>query len=206
MSGKTCPLCGAVNEVKSKFCSECGTALDKIPEEVNVKPNTDTNTIGFIPNGLKNALNMKIQEKVVDDGSSFEPETPNTTIVADFCKRTVATVGGDGYSETILYRCEDGSEQIDFYSEYENQRKYHKINKLDKPISDLVIKKAEELGFKDWKPEDCMPGMCGGVVIFKYFKDGEMIRVTSERAPGDGVSKMYEMNNFICSFIPNKDE
>ena len=107
-----CPACGS-KVLKQQFCIECGSLLNGTKpadagEDAPVSP-VNIQVSPYVSRPLQ-ALNGK---KAVSDAG--------LTMLVDVCKKTTGTVGGDGYSESVLYRNEKtGEYQVHTYSKYEN--------------------------------------------------------------------------------------
>lgn len=96
-----CSCCGETVS-KAKFCSVCGARLDEVK------------SVAEDDNKTENAEAMKVaklQCKAMSD--------EGLTLLVNTCRKAVATVGGDGYSEIVLYLDESTGEYwLHTYSKY----------------------------------------------------------------------------------------
>ena len=126
----------------------------------------------------------------------FEPGDKPLMLI-DYCRSTVATVGGDGCSEVVLWLYPDGSTQVHFYElyeDYEGEEKHTQYT-VDSSVTGAAYALIEEYDFAGWaKRQDLLPGLDGARVVLKYrTQDGTYVRVTSDAAPEDGLSQMYDV-------------
>ena len=92
---KTCPSCGADNNLDSLFCAECGTRLDQETEcvESDEDVKSETSPIMFIKNGrvvdsvtgTDEIMNIIIKDNIIEevghDISIDETDTDNVTVI-----------------------------------------------------------------------------------------------------------------------------
>lgn len=171
MSYKFCSVCGYQIIGKAKFCTECGTPLKETPtagEAVPVPPTAPP--IGYT---------IPIAEGVPTKMGKLSPVDETLTMLAEYCEKTVATVGGDGYTEWVLNRCKDGKLQIDYYRNYVG---YEEEIHYSYPAPDntwdriTAVKEQYLLG----NPSGIrLPGMCGGYSLVKIREGDSVIRLTT---------------------------
>lgn len=129
-------------------------------------------------------------------------EEDQLTLLVDYCERRMATVGGDGYSEIVLYRNEaDGSCQLHTYEKYEYMDKeihiaYTTEEETVQEIFDLI--KQENIQQYVGKSHG---GLCGGMVILKFVQKGEVTRITTDNLPMEKINSLYKIGTFIKSKI-----
>ncbi|MBO2516493.1 MAG: hypothetical protein CW338_04335 [Clostridiales bacterium] len=142
------------------------------------------------------AKTLYFQPSAVTAPAIFEPgEEP--VLLIDYCRRTVATVGGDGYDETVLWLYPDGSTQVhhyDWYEYYEGEE-HHTWYTVDNAVIADAYALIAKYDFAGWKNRtDLLPGMCGGQVILKYLTpEGDIVRVSTDSAPEEGQAQMYDV-------------
>lgn len=127
-------------------------------------------------------------------------------MLVDYYRATVATVGGDGYSETVLYRNSDGSCEVHYYSKYEGDaEEAHTAYAVDPGVLEEVFKIIRENKIASWNDKKYAAGLDGARYVLK-FRDskGEYIRVSSDNMPEDGVSVMNAVNACMSSYV-NED-
>lgn len=100
-------------------------------------------------------------------------------MLLDLCHRTVATVGGDGYTETVLYRRDSDKYEIHTYRKYEYMpEEEHCAFSTTKKVWDDVqkyLKKEKVAGFEN---KEGIP-VCGGEDIVKFPVKDRYVRLTS---------------------------
>lgn len=176
-----CPCCGAV-VLKFKFCCQCGSSLADAmaaPEEG--------------PKPVFQPLGEEVSEAEPADDSGL-------TLLVDYCRKTVATVGGDGYDEIVLYRDDKtGRHQIHTYSKYVYMAKEsHRSYEAKDGAAEAIFALIEELKLADYKDKRGF-GLCGGMYICKFLKDGEIVRITTDNLGGDGAGILASVGNLIGS-------
>ena len=188
-----------------KFCPECGSPLSKVSTDTsfqNQEVENNSPTPGFVDHIIVPPNN---QVRIEDKNENIEENKPADdsilTLVGDFCKRTMATVGGDGYDEIVLYENEaDGSFQIHTYTKYEYmQKEIHHSYKAKQGAYDALLRLVEKLHLNEYEGKTGF-GLCGGMYICKYKKDGVIHRVTTDNCGTDGPSIIIQVGNLISSF------
>ena len=192
-----CPNCG--NTVrKGSFCSECGASFSNEPKSEPIIEQK----IEFFPS---HNLNIHIPGEVISEVSSQEESQPvddtGLTFLGEFCKKTMATVGGDGYDEIVLYKNEiDDSFQIHTYLKYEYMPKEsHHSFKAKDGAYEALLKLVDKLQLDQYEGKTGI-GLCGGMYICKYNKDGVIHVVTTDNFGGEGSSIIIQVGNLISSF------
>ena len=204
-----CPCCGA--EVShGKFCPECGAPLVEVSKEPEVQspvPAPEPTIEVYSPLNLKG---VAFGEAVVEVNTPGQGETSEEsqavddsgfTLLGDFCKKTMATIGGDGYDEIVLYENEaDGSFQIHTYSKYAYmQKESHHSFKAKEGAYAALLKLVEKLQLDEYEGKTGL-GLCGGMYICKYRKEGVLHRVTTDNLGTDGPAIIIQVGNLLGSF------
>lgn len=195
---------------KGKFCSECGAIIPEdakpVPAHVASEPEQK---LGFIPapNNLQvvnaGGLGMIMTPSDPDESSDGPEPVDDTglTILGDYCKKTMATVGGDGYDEIVLYKDEkDGSLQIHTYMKYDYmQKEIHHSFKAKSGVYEALLRLADKLHLDEYEGKKGV-SLCGGMYVCKYRKDGVLHRVTTDNLGTDGTSIIIQVGNLLGSF------
>lgn len=134
----------------------------------------------------------------------FEPGDEPLMLI-DYCRSTVATVGGDGYSEVVLWLYPDGSTQVhyyDWYEDYEGEER-HMAYTVDPAVAEDAYVLIGEYGFDGWETrKDLLPGMTGARITLKYrAADGTYVGVSTDRAPEDGAEQMRNVMLCITGYV-----
>lgn len=206
-----CPCCRA-RVPFGKFCPECGSPLvavsDAGPAAEQQTVPAEKQKIGFYP---ATDLNVFFQDEagigihLSDQNEAPEEPQPaddsGLTLLGDFCKKTVATIGGDGYDEIVLYKNEeDGSFQIHTYSKYAYmQKELHRSFKAKDGAYEALLELVKKLHLDEYEGKIGV-GLCGGMYVCKYKKDGVLHRVTTDNLGVDGTSIIMQVGNLLASF------
>ena len=217
-----CPSCGSVVP-GSKFCCECGTPLtdaveasaEEIAEQEAARQNpqpaqTFPTGFAYIPQGFVSGPIASPFSSVDSPNPNYQPpdaapeqeaaDDSGLTMLVDYCSKTLATVGGDGYDEVVLYRNDQTGElQIHTYSKYVYMPKEkHRSFKAKDGAAEAVFALIEELKLADYKDRRGF-GLCGGMYVCKFLKDGEIIRITTDNLDGNpGI--LISVGNEISSY------
>ena len=210
-----CPCCGS-KVPKGSFCPECGSPLEKVDKSDNgckmTVPDQNTAPQIGLPDGVLNSFGPAIINgtKLIDLSHPEDIPEPESdalddaglTLVADFCKHTMATVGGDGYDETVLYKDEeDGSYQIHTYAKYQYMKKeaHHSYAAKD-GAEEAVLALIDELKLEEYEGKTGI-GLCGGMYVCKFQKDGIMHRVTTDNLGTDGAGIIMKVGSLIGNYV-----
>lgn len=183
-----CPCCKATVP-SGKFCSECGSALgaaahpDRTAQALPAAP-----VGGFFPSPNTSAAKAPEREARSDAG---------LILLVNTCKKTVATVGGDGYTEIVLYLdAQSGEYWLHTYSKYvympkEAHASYAASPTLAKQAMDYI----ERNDLASWKEHRGMP-LCGGDYIIRFRYGDETIRLDSGMMY-DGLRAYTELSKLL---------
>lgn len=153
-------------------------------------------------------LLLRNRKEPVPEPSSLKDPGTEQTLLVDYIRRTVATAGGDGYSETVLYLNSDGTAQVHFYSRYEPEEKeHHTAYSVDSAVIEEVYAIISDERISSWNDRKYLPGPDGAVYVLKYrTADGEYIRVSSDSMPEDGIGIIGKINTVMGSYAENGEE
>ncbi len=198
-----CPCCGAAVS-QGKFCPECGAPLSEVSQAAPAAPATEqkpAQMLGFVPvSDIKICVPGEVNQEETPQGPPPVSDS-GLTLLGDFCKKTMATIGGDGYDEIVLYKNEaDGSFQIHTYMKYAYmQKEVHHSFKARDGAYDALLRLAEKLHLDEYEGKNGF-GLCGGMYICKYSKDGTLHRVTTDNLGTDGPAIIIQVGNLLGSF------
>lgn len=109
----------------------------------------------------------------------MSPVDDTLTMLAEYCTKTVATVGGDGYTEWVLNRRADGGLQLDYYRNYMGYTdEIHHIHPAPADTWDKIVAIKEKYLLQAPSPK-LIQGMCGGYSVVKIRDGDTCIRLTS---------------------------
>jgi len=166
---KYCCECGAEMNNDSHFCPECGAPY-KENQSVDYQVQPVQTDIPSIDQNRMNRIRFNQMGKVT------EPD-PSLTMLVEYCTKTVATVGGDGYTEWVLYKREDDSLQLDYFSNYIGyENEIHSSHSVTNEIWDKINQIKEQYDLNKPTLEN-MPGMCGGVQLVKIVENDKVYRL-----------------------------
>lgn len=179
-----CSVCGA-QVIRIKFCTECGAPIS---QQSDVLP-----PVSQIPMEQINSGISKDYKPFVDS---------DLTLLGNFCKRSVATVGGDGYDEIVLYEDKtDGSYQIHTFSKYEYMpNEVHHAYKAKDGAYNAMLELVGKLQLDEYEGKSGA-GLCGGMYICKYMKDGVIHRVTTDNIGIEGPALIVQVGKLLGSYI-----
>ncbi len=135
--------------------------------------------------------------------SAEEPLVPEDEqqLLADYYEATVATVGGDHYSEMVLYRNADGSYEVDLFSKYEDEPEICKTYPADETYYDAVLSVVKENGMDKWNDTRFVPGLTGKEYVCRFCLDGEYYRFSSDNMPEDGMHAVAAFRDVLGKAI-----
>lgn len=205
-----CPCCGAAVP-NVKFCMECGSPLGgnqaPQPKPDNAKNSSIPAFTGFAMNGMNSNPNPLIiqpnpapaeQEDVEDD--------TGLTLLVDYCRKTLATVGGDGYDEIVLYKNEaTGLCSLHTYSKYVYMDKEaHHSYPAKEGVEEAAFQLIKDLKLEEYKGKSGI-GLCGGEYVVKFKSEDELIRISTSNMGLDGASVLCSVGNLLHAYIVQKD-
>lgn len=131
--------------------------------------------------------------------SAEEPSVPGNEqqLLADYYEATVATVGGDHYSEMVLYRNANGSYEIDLFTKFEDEPEICSVYPADETYYDAIVSVVKENGIDKWNDTKYVAGLTGKEYAFRFYLDGEYYRVTSDNMPDDGLTALAAIRNVL---------
>ena len=186
-----CKVCGySVDE--GKYCPRCGAPL------------SNDNDANDILNNQKMKDFYLASKPIEVDEEPFDES--NLKLICDCCKKTIAAVGGDGYSEIVLYQ--NGNDyEVHTFSKYAymNKEEHHGY-KADAKIYEEVRRIIDEEDLISWMKHSS-PGLCGGDYIIKFLgKDNKSYRVTASNMPSNGMEVYATLNNLLYSYVNEENK
>lgn len=157
-----CPCCSAA-VLKAKYCAECGSSLDKIKSAAADENKTEKAEVPAYTESQRKALSDK-----------------GLTLLASTCQKTLGTLGGDGYSEIVLYLDETtGEYQLHTYSKYSYMKEEDHDSYTAAPeLAEGVMNYIKEHDLASWKDQSGIT-LCGGDFIIRFKHGDEWIRLDS---------------------------
>ncbi|MBR6916838.1 MAG: hypothetical protein IKN38_01515 [Clostridia bacterium] len=136
----------------------------------------------------------------------YMPEIEPDTMMVDYCRKTVATVGGDGYTETVLYYVDRYEAKLETYEKYEPDEEetvvtYRVPYEAIERCYDVI---AQE-NLRGWDEIEDKIGLCGAETVCKFREDdGSYVRVSTDDMPQDGEASIDRVGAVMYEYI--KDE
>ena len=117
-------------------------------------------------------------------------------IVFDYYEATVATVGGDGYDELVLYtREQDAKLILARYGKWGEGAETCKATIVPHYVLDECMAVVEKYQIASWNEGSAMAGK---LYVVKFWQDGNFLRVSSDVMPmEDGPSAFGEIANIL---------
>lgn len=127
--------------------------------------------------------------------NDFSDSDGDKVMLIDYCKKTVATVGGDGYRETVLYQNRDGTCEVHYYSKFVyDEVESHSGYTVDSKVIEDAYAIINRHAIVTWNDRKFGSGPDGAVYILKFRgNNGEYTRVTSNNCPENGISVMSDV-------------
>ena len=131
--------------------------------------------------------------------------TDEDVMLVDYYTAVVGTVGGDHYTERVLYDYSDTQAKLTVYTKYDGEE--------EQSVSYLVpyeaVEKCREIIKKNklnvWNKKYDGPAPTGGVTAVRFrCDDGSYVRVSTDAMPDDGERIMDSIGAVMQSYV--KDE
>ncbi|MDY5731280.1 MAG: hypothetical protein SPL05_07110 [Eubacteriales bacterium] len=161
-----CASCGATIS-KTKYCAECGAGLDEVKPVFKEGSATE-----YTSEHTQAVEDVQTASKAMSD--------EGLTLLVNICTKTVATVGGDGYSEIVLYVDESTGEYwLHTYSKYVNMKEEAHASYTATPkLAQSVMEYIQNHKLALWKEQKGF-AICGGDYIIRFKHGDEWIRLDS---------------------------
>ena len=126
----------------------------------------------------------------------MESETPK--LMFDWFKATVATVGGDGHDEYVIYDDGDGPGTVRLckYEQWNGNPETCTEKIIPVSIFNDIIKMLDDAHAYEW-PKRMGFEMCGGIRSMKFWHDDKIIRVSSAVFFQDGEEIYWKIGNML---------
>jgi len=123
-------------------------------------------------------------------------------LIADCYRATVATVGGDGYSEACLYLNPDGGYEVHFFSKYVyDTAETHSAYAVDGAVRDELYSYIDSADMLNRAGAELIPGPGGAYYVFKFVTaEGEYIRLTSDSMPEDWLDRFWGASEILSAY------
>ena len=137
----------------------------------------------------------------------YVPEIEVGTLLVDYFKETVATVGGDGYFEMTLSYYDPVQAKLDVYEKNDGDEEESCVSYL---VPYEAVEKCMDVMYEEdlasWEGRDDLAGITGARYVLKFrLDDGDYLRVTSENMPqDDGMRAFDKVRYYLTEYI--KDE
>ncbi|MCR4554346.1 MAG: hypothetical protein K5752_05445 [Succinivibrionaceae bacterium] len=203
-----CPVCGSEFHYGAGFCHVCGADLRRYsageliekPEHLQQNNNT-ADTASLQIRGAAPGTDPEPR-----DGVKPPPDDRGLTLIADCCRKVVATPYGDSHDEVVLYLDEKtGEYQIHTYRLEYRPPEIHHGYRSDRRAFDEIMKRIRETDLASYR--DRHYGFpTGGDYVCRFVLDGSPYRIALENLPSDRHSNLFELGNLLRSFIDAEQE
>ena len=131
------------------------------------------------------------------------PDEEEEIMLIDYYCATVATVGGDGYDEYVLYSYSDSEAKLSVYSKHYGDEKETQTDYIvPYEAVDKCYEVIEKSRFREWEYMDNTYGITGAVVVVKFREDdNSYIRVSSEDMPDGGREALDSVGGVLSGYI-----
>lgn len=205
--------CSACSQMvpQGMFCMNCGSLLKS--EQNSPMPSQ-------LMSGMPMAAAFGLQEADAMDAVSLlaqakkEEQHPETEASSDeglymlvsCCRKRVATVGGDGYTEYVLYLNRKTDEYtVHFYAKYQpSVKEKHRAYKADESLKNQIydiLEKENMASLRDVKGF----GLMGGDAILKWMNGDAVICLDSSNLYGKGMEVYARIEELILSFVKEEN-
>ena len=133
----------------------------------------------------------------------YVPPIEPGTLLVDYYKATVATVGGDGYREITLTYYDPVQVQLDVYENY-GEDAVEEVTSYLVPYeaAERCINVIYEENLDSWAGRDDLSGITGARYVLNIRReDGEYVRVTSDEMPPDGQRAFDKVYSILCEYL-----
>ena len=137
----------------------------------------------------------------------YEPETEGKMLI-DYYTAVVGTNGGDRHYELVLSTYRDGLEKLEVFEgdDFEGGKPETCTTYIvPSEASSRCYRIIEDSRMRVWNNKYGDSALCGGVTAVKFLDDdGTYIRVSTDKMPDDGESKMGQIRAVLSGYL--KDE
>lgn len=128
----------------------------------------------------------------VEQIDNIEDEIVPDNMLFDYCEKTVATDGGDGYDELVLYKYDKGDGIIlAYYSRWFDDPETLSACLVSEELYDRCMTLVENYDMANWEKGSANDGK---QYVVKFEKDGEFVRVSSDEMPADGMKAFGDIS------------
>ncbi len=130
----------------------------------------------------------------------YTPAEPE--MLVDYYCVTVATDGGDGYSELVLISDQDGYGYIlESYEKSDETGETCVRYLISENEADAVLDLIEELGLREWNSCEEYDSVTGVIASVKFYYKGSYIKVSSEKMPENGMEAIEKIGEALRKSI-----
>ena len=150
----------------------------------------------------KNSMTADPQSNKTDnlDPSSPEDYIINENMVFDYFDKTVATDGNDEYTEFVLYKYTDDKLILVQYNKKPDEDETMDYCFVSASVLEDCMGIVNNYNLDEW---DGKTGIDGKLYVIKFLKNNELIRVSSEEMPDDGMTAIKLTSGILVSAWDN---
>ncbi len=131
-----------------------------------------------------------------DNTLSVEDSITDENMVFDYYEAAVATVGGNDSEEYVLYKYDDDQLILASYSKQEDSEETMYYRLVPVSVLDDCMKQVKNYKMRKWKN---VSGLTGRIYVVKFMDKGEMIRVSSDYMPDNGIKAFDSIRGVLVA-------
>ena len=120
-------------------------------------------------------------------------------MVFDYYEATVATVGGDGHDEFVLYRRPNGTMLMAKYAQWGDAAESIRACTVTDTVLYDCLEIVDENGMRKWNEKDGI-GITGAAFVVKFCEADRIVRVSSDNMPENGQKAFGEIETTMQKY------
>ena len=138
---------------------------------------------------------------MVKDHTDIIDGLESKTLLADYYDRVTGTEMEQPYYELVLYTYDEESLLLEEYREGGTEDETVRGFKVGKDAYEKVIKVIIEDGMDRWNDLDDCITIDGEVYVCRFYRNGQVVRVSSDNMPEDGYRAFNDVRQTLASFV-----
>ena len=142
----------------------------------------------------RNTMEYDPEANRSEEPKSLKDCITNENMVFDYYEATVATVGGDESTEYVLYKYDDTQMILALYRKDEDSEETMDYCVVPASVLDDCMDMVKKYRMRKWKKGSGLRGM---MYVVKFMDEGEMIRVSSDDMPDNGLEAFNSIRGIL---------